>query len=397
MIALEDISFLTSTPGDRLLERLATENLSDANTLPLLTALRRAYTADQTRAALEMARLRMKAVTKFGADAGRMFFTREALEQASDPLIRNYRASRITQNNPSVVDAGCGIGADTLAFAAAGAAVLGIDIDPVRVAIARHNATALGLAARFEVGDVGAGLPDAEIAFFDPARRDDDGKRLFDVERYQPPLSVVRGWRHARIVVKLSPGAALEQVAAYDGGVEFISVNGDLKEAVLWLGDGSRGTRATLLIGGQVRHWQSGEDRYNASPVIASPRAWLVEPDPALLRAGLVADAAAAYGGAQLDPTIAYFTTDDYPTSPWLRAWKIHDWLPFNLKRLRAYLRERSIGSVTVKKRGSAITPESLIASLKLKGDRACTLVLTRCNGEPIVLICAVAPGRAGG
>jgi hypothetical protein len=118
----------------------------------------------------------------------------------------------------------------------------------------------------------------------------------------------------------------------------------------------------------------------------------LFEPDPALIRAGLLAEVAGHfYKGFLLDETIAYFTAHAYdPTLPdhLARAWRILDWMPFNLKKLRAYLRERSVGSVTVKKRGTVVTPEVLIPQLKLKGDVSRTLVLTRCRGEQIVIIC---------
>ena len=76
------------------------------------------------------------------------------------------------------------------------------------------------------------------------------------------------------------------------------------------------------------------------------------------------------------------------PDSPWVRSWKIIDWMPFNLKKLRAYLRERNVGTVTVKKRGTAVTPEELIAKLKLNGNGSRTIVLTRCRGEHIVMVC---------
>jgi hypothetical protein len=107
-----------------------------------------------------------------------------------------------------------------------------------------------------------------------------------------------------------------------------------------------------------VYHWQRTEPPESAP--LSEPRAWLVEPDPAILRAGLVQDAAASVGGFMLDETIAYFTTDAPPDSPWLRAWRVLDWMPFNLKRLRAYLRQHHVGAVTVKKRGSPIAPEAL-------------------------------------
>ncbi|MBZ0285970.1 MAG: class I SAM-dependent methyltransferase, partial [Anaerolineae bacterium] len=148
-ITVRDIEFLSSSAGAALLERLAVEDLGESNTLRLLTALRKDYTGEQVGAALEMARLRMKAVDKFGEDARRMFFTREALEQASDPLVRRYRAEVIGAH--SVIDACCGIGADSLAFARNGAEVYGFDTDPARIEIARHNVTQLGLNAQFEV------------------------------------------------------------------------------------------------------------------------------------------------------------------------------------------------------------------------------------------------------
>jgi SAM-dependent methyltransferase len=384
-ITLSNLDFLTSDAGASLLQRLALEDLSEANTLALLTRLRKEYDADQARAALTLAQLRRKAEAKFGAGAARMYFTADALEQASDPRISKYRAQ--TAIGLRVVDAGCGIGADSLAMARAGGDVLGLDSDPLRIAMARLNAAALSLSARFEVADIRDGLPSADFAFFDPARRDSDGKRMFRVEDYQPPLSIVRSWDVPRIAVKLSPGVNLDELRSYNGSVEFISVEGDLKEAVLWLGLERPSLQAVLIAGDDVHIWSQPNVMPDAPT--AEPHGWLVEPDPALLRAGLVQAVAPAFEGALLDETIAYFTTPTKPDSVWVRGWQILDWMPFHLKRLRAYLRERNIGRVTVKKRGLAITPEELTAKLKLQGEGSCTLVLTRLRGEPVVLICA--------
>lgn len=397
MITLDDLNFLTSDAGMAVLARLADEKLADDQTLKLLTALRRELTPQEAGAALELARLRQKAVTKFGADAAKMFFTREALEQASDPLVRRWRVL----NMPAglwVVDACCSIGADALAFAQAGAEVLGLDIDPVRVAMARLNAAALGIVnARFEVADVRDRMPEVDLIFFDPARRTDDGKRIFDVERYEPPLSTIRGWKAQRIVVKLSPGVDLAQLQPYGGLVDFISVEGDLKEATL--------TFAPVTSGGGIRYaaallshhtptslpflgYWTYDPSFPEEAPISEPRGWLLEPDPSIIRSGQVAGLANKLGGAMLDPEIAYITTDEKPDSHWARAWEIIEWMPFNLKKLRAYLREQNVGTVTVKKRGTAVTPEELIAKLKLNGSESRTVVLTRCRGEQVMLVC---------
>ncbi|MCU0499586.1 MAG: methyltransferase domain-containing protein [Anaerolineae bacterium] len=385
MITLHDLDFLDSAAGQALLAELRAQDLNEAHTLAILTRLRKRYRADQAAAALELARLQLKATEKFGPDADRLWFTRDALQQASDPLIRRYRAQQLSGR---VIDACCGIGADAVAFAQAGASVIGIDLDPVRIAMAQHNAHTLGLTIAFTVGDVRDPLPQADAIFFDPARRQADDQRIYDVERYHPPLSVIRSWQADRIMVKLGPGVAIDQLAAYGGQVRFISVDGDLKEAVLSPDDSAQRYQAVMIArDGTIQTWE--RHPLPESRPLSPPLGWLIEPDPALIRAGLVQDLAGAIDAYQLDETIAYLTADQAFVGPYGRSWAIRSWLPFHLKNLRAALREANIGRVTVKKRGSPLTPETLISQLKLKGGgEACTLVLTRWQGEPIVIVC---------
>jgi hypothetical protein len=397
MISLTTLTFLTSARGIALLERLAHEDLTDQNTLSLITHLRKDFSADEAGAALELARLRVKAAGKFGANAEKMFFTREALEQASDPLIRDWRGRSIEVSGQTLTDMCCSIGSDALAFAEAKAHVTGIDNDPLRIEMARLNAAALGFTGdrlHFETGDAYEAIIESDALFYDPARREAGGGRIHDVERYQPPLSLLNNWRARLKIAKLSPAVEMRQIAPYLARgwcVNFVSVNGDLKEAELRLSDGL-GIRAVLLIEQGAADWRKSE-RIEAAP-LDKPRQWLIEPDPALIRAGLVDEAAWAWNGAKLDDTIAYITVETAPDSEWARAWHVLDWMPFNLKKLRHYLHERNIGTVTVKKRGTAVTPESLFAQLKLKGENSVTLVLTRLKGMQVVIICEDYPAN---
>jgi SAM-dependent methyltransferase len=314
-----------------------------------------------------------------------MYFTEDALQQASDPQIRAYRSQNLA--GLRILDVCCGIGADSLSFARAGASVHGLDIDPLRIAMAQVNAEALGLNAHFSIADVTQGIPSGyDMIFFDPARRDEQGRRLYDVEAYIPPLSIIQQWKAPKIMVKLSPAVDLEQFGNYDGLFEFISVDGDLKETLLHVGDTSH-FKATLIARGEIYEWQREGLDLPEVP-IAEPHGWLCEPDASILRAGLVRDAAVAFNATMLDETIAYFCTAEKPASPWLRAWKIREWLPFNLKRLRERLRDYDIGTVTVKKRGSPISPEELIKQVKPKGKESATVVLTRYAGQHIAIIC---------
>ena len=389
-----DIEFLASPVGAQVLFDLSDADLSPAAILPLLTRLRKTLTPEQAGSAVEQAELRRKAAAKFGADAPKMLFTRDGLEQASDPSIRRYRASQASQYGiGAIIDACCGIGTDALTFAQAGHAVLGLDFDPLRIEVARYNAAVLGLDnARFAVHDVTQPLPErADLIFFDPARRDSQGNRLHHVERYLPPLSTLKRWDALHIWAKLSPAVELEQTAEYSGTVAFHSAGGDLKEAVLQIEQGTRGGQRTAAVRHHADGWELWAWDMPSEPIPArEPEAWLLEPDPALLRAGFVQHLAAHIGAAQIDASIAYLTMDSLPDTQWARAWPVIDWIPFNLKRLKAYLRENGVGRVTVKKRGHAMTPEQLQAALKLDGTgEERIVVLTRVKGDPAVIICA--------
>jgi hypothetical protein len=112
----------------------------------------------------------------------------------------------------------------------------------------------------------------------------------------------------------------------------------------------------------------------------------LHEPDPALIRSGLMSLVAAE--ATLVDPTIAYLTSDAPADSPWLSSYRIRDVLPFNLKKLKALLRARGIGRVVVKKRGSPIEPETLARQLRGPGTGSVVVVVTRVAGAPTVLVC---------
>jgi len=233
-LTLEDIMFLQSDTGQAYLTDYADADVSDKQTLFLITDLRKSLTLEQASAILTTVRLRQKAVDKFPVHADQLLYTGDSLQQASDYAIRQYRAGLV--DSQRVLDICCSIGSDALAFAKAGCDVVGYDLDPVRIEIARHNAHVMGLSVVFDVQDVQERLTGTyDFAFYDPARRTPDGNRLFDVEQYIPPLSLVHTFPTDSVAVKLSPAVDLAQLTSYGGQVEFISVGGDLKEAVLWL------------------------------------------------------------------------------------------------------------------------------------------------------------------
>jgi hypothetical protein len=149
--------------------------------------------------------------------------------------------------------------------------------------------------------------------------------------------------------------------------------------------------RATLVHDGGFLELTADADPGTA-PVGPVGR-WLHEPDPAVIRSGLVALVAEQLGATLVDPTIAYLTSAAAGDSPWVRSYRVDEVLPFNLKRLRALLRARGVGRVTVKKRGSAIEPETLSRQLRGPGQGSAVVVVTRVAGAPTAIVCDVGGG----
>ena len=356
--------------------------------------LARSYPERLARLAVEQALLRQRAAEKF-EHPERMYFTREALEQATPMAVAAHRVERF-KGQSRIFDLCCGLGSDALALAEA-VPVVGIDHNPLCVSLLHTNATALGLQDRVRavVGDV-LELPwtfgAADCAFFDPSRREAQ-RRVRRPEQYRPPLSTLLGWidRVTGLAAKVSPAIEREALADFECEIEFVSLGGELKEATLWFGSfRTSEVRATILPGGH-----SLAEKPLPPGRLSQPLAYLYEPDPAVLRAGLVANLAERLGAAQLDPTIAYLTATNRLATPFARAYQVLDQFPFGRKRLQAALAALGAGSVVLKKRGSPVDTEALARQLKLRGDRTLTVILTRVAGAATALIVSPLPDEA--
>lgn len=392
---LDSLIWLRSPAGQSILAELAQRPLTEYDTLPELERLRRALTPAQAAAALDLAILRRHATAKFPA-AAQLYFTREALEQASAAPVAAQRATRLAAYG-HVADLGCGIGGDALALAAAGAQVTAVDRDRLRLALCRANAEVLALDARITTLErdlLVEAPPSAEALFCDPGRRA-GGRRRFSVADYEPPLAHVLAWRDhtPALALKLAPGVDPAELPL-DAELEFVSLDGELKEAALWCGPlATTARRATLLqsdhLGRITTHTMTRDDPLAEPPACClPPAAFLYEPDPAIIRAGIVRELGLALGAAQLDPQIAYLTAPTLVASPFARAWPVLAWLPFSLKGLRARLRALDAGVITVKKRGSPLDSDQLARQLSRPNGRPLVVVLTRLSDKPVALIC---------
>lgn len=405
------LAALRTPAGAAALE--AAEALADADPLVAASALRARGVAPTLAAtALSQARLRRRATAKFGADAWRMFFTGPGLEQATRPVVADRRAARLREAGVrGVADLGCGIGSDTLAFARAGLRVRAVEADPEVAAVAAANLAALGLSATASVECCpaeSADLSDVDAVFCDPARRSASGRRVFDPAGYSPPWSFVAGLpaRVPATVLKLAPGVD-HAILPPGAEAEWVSVNRELVETTVWCGPLARvRRRATVLAERPHPAASPAAPRDTVAPrdpavtvaelvgtgertaPVGPVRRYLYDPDPAVVRSHLIAEFADTVDGTLADPTIGYVFADRATRTPYARCLEVVEVLPFSVKRLRAALRSAGVGRVEILKRGSAVDPERLRRDLRLSGDAAATVVLTRVAGAQTALRC---------
>ena len=390
---LDAFQWLLTDDGQRLLTAAAEELQStDDDSLAAQTRLRRTAEPAHVAAALTQASLRVRARAKFGDLADRMYFTPDGLEQATRLRVAEHRAARLVASSAhTVIDLGCGIGGDLVAASRAGLVCAGVDLDPVRVEVARANLDALGLPGAVSVADATAlDHSPFDVAFADPARRGARG-RTFDVDDWTPPWIFVERLLTRDACVKVAPGIP-HGLVPYDVEAEWVSHHGEVKEAALWSGRLATTVRRATVIGDQGLATLTDEDApaLGAGDVDVRPvGAYLYEPDGAVIRAGLVTAVAAGVAGGLVDEHIAYVTSDESFRTPFARGYRILEQLPYREKQLRAALRERNVGRLTIKKRGVDIVPEQLRKKLDLRGDEEATLVLTRVAGSGVALLVA--------
>lgn len=344
--------------------------------------------ADEVAALLTQSQLRQKARAKFGSDAARLLFTPAGLEQATRAPVAALHAQRFADAGCHVVaDLGCGLGAESLAFAAAGLEPYPVELDPFTAHVAAHN-----LGRPVTIADAeSVSLAGVDGVFLDPARRSSghrDTRRLTSPDDYSPSLTFAFGLTEQLPTgIKLGPGFDRELIPS-TAEAQWVSVDGQLVEMGLWFGSVARpGVKRAALV---LHHGRSHELTAAADAPDAAPRnlgAYLYEPDPAIIRARLIGLLGESLGAGPIDPSIAYLTGDDAVVTPFAQAFRIGEQLPVREKELRRALAERGIGTLEIKKRGADVDPAMLRTRLKLRGPHRATLILTRVAGQHVALL----------
>ncbi len=389
MLTVESFNQLLTVTGQAALHLAQSLDLRPEARLKTVGELRRQYPAALATDALEMAVLRERARVKFRRGA-ELYWTREALEQASGEAVATHRAERY-RGWESATDVCCSVGGDLLALAQADVSVTGVDRDAVRLRMAEVNAEIYGVAdrTRWLLADVTTdSFALAPAVFFDPARRSGEHRR-FNPDDYSPPLRTIERWlpQVAGLGAKVAPGIDYDALP-WQCEVEVVSVGGEVKEAVLWFGQLQQGSRtATVLPAAAILRFADV-----AAVAVIQPLRYLYEPDGAVIRAHLVQQLAHLLDAAQIDLQIAFLTSDNLRITPFARAFEVIETVPWNLKQLRSRLRQMDVGHVVVKKRGSPIDPQWLEKQLRPVGEDTITVILTQVLGRPVAILCRPLP-----
>ena len=368
---------LRDTPG--IFDRISTAKGSE---LGVQTALRRQFPDDLVRAAMTLHELRRKGSIKF-SHADRMWFDRQGLEQSTSELIAQYKAQRF---DGQVFDLCSGIGSDAIALSTR-CHVTAVDINPASCLRTEWNAEVCGVGSRIQTRCVDVHkLTDCDgLVHIDPDRRPGSGGRVSRIEDYVPGLDYLR-----ELMSRCRGGAIKVSPASNFGGkfanaeVELISLNGECKEATIWFGELARDNlfRATVLPAGESI---SGHPLQAVVPVMP-PGRYIYDPDPAVVRAGLIDVMADRIGLYRLDAAEEYLTSDQRIESPFVRAFEVLANLPNNERDLKAWLRREGIGPLEIKCRHIPIQADTLRRRLPLSGTIPAVAIFARLDGKARII-----------
>lgn len=393
----EDLDFLLTAAGRDLLDLAAGLDWSRDRLVASTAAVRRAD-AGHAAAAIDLVTARRRADGRIrGAD--RMLVTDDAVQQATAWPVAALRAARLAGRD--VHDVTCSVGAELGELVRTADRVVGSDLDRVRARMAAHNVPD----ALVCVADALAPPSRDVVLLADPARRS-GGRRIHDPARLSPPLpdllAVARGADYA---IKCAPGLDTS-VLDHPGEVELVSLDGSVREACLWSAglSGRARRRATvvrttvadapapwgaprLVADGIAVHAEEVTDE-DDDEVDAHGEAdrFIVDPDGAVVRAGLVRHWARRRGLRQLDPRIAHLTGPHIPAG--YTGFEVLERCRLDRKELRRALRRRDCGSLEILVRGVETDPDVLRRSLAPGGSRPLALVVTRIGRAAVVFVC---------
>ena len=319
-----------------------------------------------------------------------LLFTEQGAQQATSWKLAKYHATKFKAFN-KVADLCCGIGVDLINIAKEKEQVYAIDLDADILKIAKYNCKSQNLNnIKFISGKAEEFNQQVDAIFIDPDRRPGRNRRIAP-EEYSPPFSKIMELRNIcpNIAVKLSP--AIDYIRLnlpIDSTLEFVSENGTLKEILLCMGDLATENceRKAVLLPTNLTLQNS-----NAKIKITEIQKYLFEPDPAIIRAGLVQEMGNKIGYNLIDSKLALLTGSHILQSEFGKVFEVEEIMKFDLKKVRKYVRENKIGELIIKTRGFPESVERFRKKIKLKGKKSVVMFILRKGDDHIIVFAQIA------
>lgn len=361
--------------------------------------------------------------------AARCIVPQVAYEQSSGEAAAEMKAETLRAFLPPearqlAVDLTCGLGVDARALGGVFGRVIAVESDPLRAGIARWNFGLLGV-GNVEVrnctaeafleqwtADAHAGQA-IDLVYIDPSRKSGDGRRVYSLEESSPNvlelLPVLRQVAR-RIVLKLSPLFDVDEVNRLFGpeaGVEVVSVDGECKEVLVWLGFSGEAERTppyrrvTAIRHGQVERFDFAREQAVADSIASTgtlplgEERFLSVPDVGFYKSRTVAAYAAQYlgdvpGGWRLEGECLF--TAEPPEHFAGKVYRITFRHPYRPKEIARLLRMRSIRRANIHRRGFPASAEEVARALGVRLGGNTDLFCLTVQGEPTVFFV----GRVG-
>ncbi|MFP7365626.1 SAM-dependent methyltransferase [Corynebacterium callunae] len=383
-----EVHFLTDN-APQITAATADLALSKKSMISDIAALRDTF-GDQGRAVAELAGARRSVAGKLPQE---WLLCHDSAQQTTPMAVSAERARRLKEalgEGVLVHDVTCSIGTEGHAVLDAGLHYLGSDIDMPRLLMAQFNlslhpssAASGGKPELLQADALVPATTGADVIIADPARRN-NGRRITDPAQLLPPLpSLLETWSSTPIAVKCAPGV---DFSGWQGLVSLASVDGGVKEACLYSPQLAQGeTREAVVIRGD--HLDCLNDLLEdggGESLAREPGDFIIDPDGAIVRAGLVRHYAIREGLWMLDDRIAYLTGNRIPEGT--SGFRFLEEVP--LKKLKSALAALKAGSVEILVRGVDVDPDQLRKKLQLKGSAPFAVVVTRIGSRGVALIC---------
>lgn len=333
--------------------------------------------------------LQPKAQQKFGP---RQWWLCDAFayEQSTGAELSQWK-TQLWPAGINLADLCCGMGGDSM-FLPANIRVLGVDLDPRRVAMFVHNTAGRAGNSAGILGDALSEAWRADYLQIDPARRVHQAQNQRKILLEPSWEQVTRLFdRVAGAMVKLPPAFPLEMLPPTASVLYLGQRNDCLETLVLW---GEFPWVQNLGLGPVVGAVNVTDGQFYAQPrsaVVNLPvqpvQKWIYEPLPTMVRSHLFTNLAQKLDLSLIDEQIAYLTADFKVESPWFRAFEVLEQGSQNRKGIQQWIYAHNIGKLTIKKRGVDMDIDQELKKFKLKGDNNGILFYTRAQEKRLAIL----------